>query len=253
MNKTAVITGASSGIGKSFAECLAKRGYNLVLIARRKERLEHLAKVLPVQVQIFVADLTNEADISELKSFLEKIDFEIFINNAGFGDCGIFETTSLEKELSMIDLNIKALHILTKFVVAERKEKGGYLLNVASCAGLMPAGPYMSTYYATKSYVTSFTSGIAFELKKKKSPLVVSCLCPGPVNTEFNERASVEFALRGISADKCVSFALKKMFRKQEIIIPGFFLRLGIFLGKFIPRSLYVSLAAYVQRKKMLS
>ena len=126
----------------------------------------------------------------------------MLINCAGFGDFGAFTTTSLDKELEMIDVNIKAVHILTKKFLPDMIAKNeGYILNVASVAGLMPAGPYMATYYATKAYVTSFTSAIAEELEEKKSNVYVGSLCPGPVDTEFNKVADVKFNLKGITSE----------------------------------------------------
>ncbi len=209
MEKYAVITGASSGIGKEFAKQLSS-DYHLILIARRKERLMELSKQLGTPCDIICADLSDIQACQEILDLLKNKNVEIFINNAGFGDCGEFLETDLDKEMQMIDVNIKALHYLTKGMLKQMEEaRKGSILNVASCAGLMPAGPYMSTYYATKSYVTSLTRGIAEELEEKRSPVYIGCLCPGPVDTEFNEVANVKFALPGIQADYCAAYALR--------------------------------------------
>jgi short-subunit dehydrogenase len=186
---------------------------------------------------------------------------EIFINNAGFGDCGSFINGSLSKEQDMIDVNIKALHTLMKLAlqkmerdtldVPASQKKPAYLLNVASSAGLLPAGPYMATYYATKAYVTSLTQGVAAELKEARSNIYVGCLCPGPVDTEFNSVANVEFALKGISAEYCANYGINQMFRKKTVIIPTWFLKVALTFGRMIPRKLCVSIAARQQKKKL--
>lgn len=253
MKKTyAVITGASSGIGAEFAKRLAKEGYLLILVARRKERLEQLAQSLETECIVMTADLSNMQECEDMMQQLEAKDIEIFINNAGFGYCG--ETLNIDNatELNMIDLNVKAMHLLTKLVLKNMEHKDrGYILNVASSAGLLPAGPYMSTYYATKAYVTSFTRGIAEELRRKKSNVYVGCLCPGPVDTEFNSVANVEFALKGISAQYCANYAITQMFRKKITIVPAFKMKALVVLSRLLPTRLYVRIAAKQQRKKI--
>ena len=252
----AVITGASAGIGTCFAEELAQKGYSLVLVARRRQRLEELAKELKEKYdthsEIVVCDVSKHKECEALIKAIEQLPVEIFINNAGFGDCNHFLQGDLEKELEMVDVNIKALHYLMKqILIRMQKENHGYILNVASSAGLLPAGPYMATYYATKAYVTSITQAVARELKESKSNVYVGCLCPGPVDTEFNKVASVEFALKGISAKYCAEYGLKGMFRRKTVIIPTFQMKLLLTLGKFIPRGLYVAITAMQQKRKL--
>lgn len=158
MPKFAVITGASSGIGAEFARQLSARGYNLLLVARRADRLEKLSDQLTTVCEIFTADLSKKSECLRLVKALEGRRVDLFINNAGFGDCGLFLQTELDKDLDMLSVNIRALHILTKKIGQQLYKQGfGALLNVGSCAGLMPAGPYMATYYATKAYVVSLT------------------------------------------------------------------------------------------------
>ncbi|MCR4781416.1 MAG: SDR family oxidoreductase [Lachnospiraceae bacterium] len=252
MKKYAVITGASSGIGREMARQLYKMGYALVLVARREDRLLELKKELGDDNIILKRDLSKLEDILSLVSEIEKLDVSIFVNNAGFGDCGPFSETSLEKELSMIELNVKTLHILTKHMVRIFEEKGeGYILNIGSSAGLFPAGPYMATYYATKSYVVSLTEAIARELKEKNSNTYIGVLCPGPVNTEFNNVANVEFSLKGISAKDCVSYAIKMMFKKKVRIIPTLSMKLAIFGGRFVSRNMLIKLTGHQQKKKI--
>jgi len=248
----AVITGASSGIGTEFARRLAKEGYPLVLVARRRERLEELAKSLETDCIVITADLS---DMEECKCVMRELDskeIEVFINNAGFGYCGEILNIETQTELDMIDLNVKAMHLLAKLALERMVEKDkGYVLNVASSAGLLPAGPYMSAYYATKAYVTSFTRGVAEELRRMKSQVYIGCLCPGPVDTEFNKVANVEFALKGISAYDCANYAVTQMFRKTNTIVPTFQMKALVILSRFIPTKLYVRIAAKQQRKKI--
>ena len=253
MNKGyAVITGASSGIGTEFARRLAKEGYPLVLVARRKERLEELAKSLKTDCIVITADLSDMEECKRMMQQLDSIEIDIFINNAGFGYCGEILNIETQTELDMIDLNVKAMHLLAKLALERMVEKDkGYVLNVASSAGLLPAGPYMSAYYATKAYVTSFTRGVAEELRRKKSRVYIGCLCPGPVDTEFNNVANVEFALRGISAYDCANYAVTQMFRKKITIVPAFKMKALVVLSRFIPTKLYVRIAAKQQRKKI--
>lgn len=248
----AVITGASSGIGTEFAKRLAKEEYPLVLIARRRERLEQLAQELNTECMILTADLSDMNECKRLMQELNSVDIDIFINNAGFGYCGETLSIDTETELNMIDLNVKAMHLLTKLALAKMMESNkGYILNVASSAGLLPAGPYMSTYYATKAYVTSFTRGVAEELRRRHSDVYVGCLCPGPVDTEFNKVANVEFALKGISAYDCANYAITQMFKKKITIVPAFKMKALVVLARFIPNNLYIRIAAKQQRKKI--
>lgn len=248
----AVITGASSGIGTEFAKRLAKEGYPLVLVARRKERLEELAQSLETECIVITADLSDMEECKRMMQELSSKEIEIFINNAGFGYCGEILNIETQTELDMIDLNVKAMHSLAKLALERMVEKDkGYVLNVASSAGLLPAGPYMSAYYATKAYVTSFTRGVAEELRRKNSHVYIGCLCPGPVDTEFNKVANVEFALKGISAYDCANYAVTQMFRKKVTIVPTFQMKALVVLSRFIPTKLYVRIAAKQQRKKL--
>jgi len=248
----AVITGASSGIGAEFAKRLSKEGYKLVLVARRKERLEQLAQELDTECMILTADLSNMDECKRIMKELDSVDIDVFINNAGFGYCGETLTIETATELNMIDLNIKAMHLLSKLALDKMVEHNkGYILNVASSAGLLPAGPYMSAYYATKAYVTSYTRGVAEELRRKHSDVYIGCLCPGPVDTEFNKVANVEFALKGISAYDCANYAITQMFKKKITIVPAFKMKALVSLARFIPTKLYIRIAAKQQRKKI--
>lgn len=247
-----VITGASAGLGEEFARQLARKGYPLVLIARREDRLRALSKTLGVACEIIAADLSGLTACQRVLDGLRDKPVAVFINNAGFGDCGSFAETELSKELNMIDLNIKAMHYLMKGMLRKMQAQGrGAILNVASSAGLLPAGPYMSTYYATKAYVTSLTRGVAEELRQAKSPIYVGCLCPGPVDTEFNQVANVQFALSGISAQRCVREALDKMERGKGTIIPTGVIKGVTLAGRLLPGSVMVKMISAQQKRKL--
>lgn len=246
----ALITGASSGLGREFARVLSEKGYDLILVARRKDRLEELKKELNTKVRIIPIDLSNETMCYDLFKIVEDEDIEVLINNAGFGLFGEFSKTDLDTELNMLDLNVKAVHILTKaFLYKFKKENKGYILNVASSAGFM-SGPLMSTYYATKGYVLKLTEAIAYELKKEKSNVKVSVLCPGPVDTEFNEVAGVSFSVKPLSSEYVAKCTINKMFKGKTVIVLGFIIKLGIFGLRLIPRKLMLSIVYKIQKKK---
>lgn len=254
MKKYAVITGASSGIGMEFAKRLAAKDYKLILVARRRERLERLAQHLNVESEIITADLTVEQECYRVFDRIKEKEIAIFINNAGFGDCGTFMDGDINKEMNMIQLNIKAVHLFTKQVLKKMQEQNsGYILNIASSAGLMPAGPYMATYYATKAYVVSLTRAVAEELREAGSHVYVGCLCPGPVNTEFNRVANVKFAMPGISAGYCAEYALKQIAKQKVVIVPTFWMRLAMTFGRFLPVSVYVRIASKQQKRKKVN
>lgn len=251
----AVVTGASSGIGMEFARRLVAEGYNIILSGRRSDRLNQLSdelKVTGADIIVIEADLSKIDNCKVFMSKILKYKISVFINNAGFGDCGYFMDTDVNKELLMIDVNIKAVHFLTKTMLLKMDmQGGGYILNVASSAGLIPAGPYMATYYATKSYVTSLTRAIARELEEHDSPIYIGCLCPGPVDTEFNQVANVEFALKGISASYCVDYAIAQMKKRQTVIIPTLRMKMLSVCGRFIPQKIYINLTGRQQKKKL--
>ena len=193
----ALITGASSGIGRDMSRYLSKLGYDLIITARNETKLKILKDGLESKnngkVYIVLADLSNIDECKklyrEVKEKFNKID--LLINNAGFGLFGEFINTDLSKELSMIDTNVKATHILMKLFLKDMVEQNsGKILNVASIAGFMP-GPLMATYYATKNYIVRLSQAVREELKKNKSKVTISVLCPGPVNTNFNNVADV--------------------------------------------------------------
>lgn len=243
----ALITGASSGIGREFAKILSKKGYDLVLVARDKEKLEDVKKELSTNIEIVCLDLSISENCKML--YNNYPDMDLLINNAGFGDCGNFSSTSLDKELSMISTNITAYHILTKlYLINMKKKNSGHILNVASIAGFMP-GPLMSTYYATKAYIVRLSEGIREELKKEKSSVKISILCPGPVNTNFNKVANVKFHLREANSFQVANYAIKHL--NKFYIVPGLDIKLAKFLAKIIPSSIVAKVTYRIQKRKL--
>ena len=247
----ALITGASSGIGLDMARYLAKQKCELILVAKDKEKLEKVQETLPTKVTIIVADLSNEQKVKELYVLTKKENIDILINNAGFGDFGFFTETDLNKEINMIDTNIRAVNILTKsFLKDMEKRDSGYILNVASSAAFQP-GPLMATYYATKSYVYQLTEAIYYEQKKKKSNVHVSVLCPGPVATNFNNVANVNFAVKPLTSEYVARYAIDNMFKEKMLIIPGFKMKCAKFFGRFVSDKFLLRMAYRIQRRKV--
>lgn len=247
----ALITGASSGIGRDMARYLASKKYELILVGRDKGKLEELQETLATKVTIIVADLANLQKVKELYVLTAKENIDILINNAGFGDFGYFAETDLNKELSMIDTNIKAVHVLTKaFLKDMEKRNSGYILNVASSAAFQP-GPLMATYYATKSYVYQLTEAIYYEQKKKKTNVHVSVLCPGPVNTNFNNVAGVKFGVKPLSSPYVAKYAIDQMLKDKMLIIPGFKMKCAKFFSRFLSDKFLLRITYRIQKKKV--
>ena len=246
----ALITGASSGMGRDMARILSKMGYDLILVARRRERLLELKKELDTNVTVISMDLSIVQNNYKLYEKVKNKNIDILINNAGFGLFGEFVKTEIDTELKMIDLNVVAYHILTKLFLQDfvRKDKG-YILNVCSSAGFM-AGPRMATYYATKNYITKLTMAINEELRVSKSQVVVSALCPGPVATEFNKVAHGTFAIREASSYEVAKYAIDKLMKKKMIIVPTLLMKLTLFFNRFVPYRLALYIAYKIQMRK---
>ena len=248
-----LITGASSGIGRDMATEFAKKGYELVLVARDLEKLNEvkseLTTELKTQVEVVCMDISNVENCKRLHE--EHKDIDILVNNAGFGDCGYFNKTNLEKEINMINTNIVAYHVLTKLYLQDMKEKNkGKILNVASIAGFMP-GPLMATYYATKNYVVRLSEAIREELRKENSNVQISILCPGPVNTNFNKVADVQFALKGLSSDYVAKYTVEKFLKGKFYIVPGWKIKLAKIGCKIAPTNLVARISYNMQRRKI--
>jgi len=250
-NKVALITGASSGIGRDMAKELAEKEYDLILVARDAEKLQEVKKQLKTNVTVISTDLSNSENCKNVYNQVkEKFDsIDLLINNAGFGEFGFLTETNLDKEINLINTNITAVHILTKLFLKDMKEKNqGHILNVASIAGFLP-GPLMAAYYSSKSYVLRLSQSIREELKKQKSNVKISVLCPGPVNTNFNNVAGVKFALHSLSSEYVAKYAINKTLKNKFLIIPGITIKLTAFASKIIP-SIILSKFVYISQKR---
>ena len=246
----ALITGASSGIGADIAKVLSDMGYDIILEKKKKTRLAKLKSELNTDVEIINMDISSTYNCLELYNQVKDEDIEILVNCAGFGVFGDFLSTSLDKELDMIDTNIKGLHVLTKLFLTEfNKRNRGYILNVASAAGFAP-GPLMSGYYASKSYVLRLTESIYGELKAMRSNIGISVLCPGPVDTEFNKVAKVNFSIKPMQSIDVANYAVKKMFKKKLLIIPGTKIKFAYFFSRILPTKLLMKINYNIQSKK---
>ena len=247
----ALITGASSGLGLDMARYLATLGHELILVSRNKEKLEELQKKLPTKTTIIVADLSNEQKVKELYVQIKQQNIDILINNAGLGDFGYLTDTDLNKDLELINTNIKAVHILTKNIVKdmEKKDTDTYIMNVASSAAFQP-GPLMSTYYATKSYVYQLTEALWYEEKKKETKVHVSVLCPGPVETNFNNVAGVHFSVKPMKSTEVAKYAIDQMLKNKMLIIPGFKMKCAKFFSRFASDKFLLKTIYNIQKKK---
>lgn len=246
----ALITGASSGMGREMAYYLAEKGYDLILVARRKERLEEIKRNVSVQVDIFPYDLAKEKNLYKLYENVKDRKIDFLINNAGFGLFGMFDKTDLNRELEMIDVNVRAYHILTKLFLKDFvKRDEGRILNVASAAGFL-AGPRLNTYYATKNYVAKLTMAIYEELRHQKSNVKISVLCPGPVKTEFETVAKGDFSTPEENARKVARYAINQALSNKLLIVPGLLTKIGLFLNRFAPWKLSLRVVYHIQERK---
>ncbi len=250
--KYALITGASSGIGEAFVYKLDSLGYTCIMIARREERLKQIKAKLLNDAIIIQADLSDKEQCLNLLKQIKDYKIDLFINNAGLGYCGLFDSYDLSHDINMIDVNISAFSILLKYMIGHMSlYNGGTIINVASIAGLMSAGPYMSTYYASKSYVVSLTKALQCELKQQKSSIYLACLCPGPVLSEFDTVANVQFSLKGITAKKCVEETIKGIKKRQSVIIPTRTLKVAMALSFIVPDKIMIKIVSKNQKKKI--
>ena len=246
----ALITGASSGIGRDMARSLSRKGYELILVARREDRLAELQNELPGKAEIVSADLSDTHSCHALYERVKDRKIDFLINNAGFGQFGAFDETDLDTELRMIDTNIRAVHILTKLFLRDFIARdSGMILNVASSAAFMP-GPLMSTYYATKAYVLRLTEAIHEELRRRGSKVYIGAFCPGPIETEFNQTADVQFSLKGLSSEYAAKYALDKALRKKMVIVPGVSMKLAKFGVRLAPDGIVLRVCYHFQHRK---
>ena len=244
--KNALITGASDGIGKDMAIILSNMGYNIIVVARNKNKLEQNFKNIK-NCTIICMDLSITENCYKLYNKIKNV--HILINNAGYGIFGEFLNTNLEKELNMIDLNIKALHILTKLFLKNMiKNNSGYILNVGSIGSFF-ASPLLSSYYGTKSYVLNLSLAIKEELSKQKSNVYIGILCPSTINTNFHKNAGIKGKIKGLNSYNVAEYSITQMFKKKTIIIPSYAKILPFFIA-IIPRKIIIKLAYKIQLKK---
>lgn len=247
---TALITGASSGIGRDLAILLSRRGYNLILVGRSLSRLETvLPKLSHRRVQLLALDLSKEEHCSQLyRQCRGQVD--LLVNNAGFGLFGEFSGTKLDTELNLLDLNVRAVHILTKLFLRDMvKQDRGAILNVASVAGYLP-GPLMATYYASKAYLLRLDLAIWKELKKRRSRVQISTLCPRTGGHRIQPPGGGQFAIPGRSSFWVAAYALEQLEKGKRVILPGWEAKAVAVLGKIAPDSLLLEGAYRMQRRK---
>lgn len=259
MSKTALITGASSGIGYELSIICAQNNYNLILVARSKDKLEahqkNLTKDYNINVDIIIKDLSLPESANELFKELKNANIDILINNAGIGDHGYFYTNDISKIVNMINLNILTLTTLTRLILPSMiKKNSGKIMNVSSIAGFQP-GPLMAVYYASKAYVQSLSEALSSELSNTN--ITVTAFCPGPTNTGFAKSANLDnsklFENLPIANVRTVClYGYKKMQKGKTIAIPGILNKLTVFLTKLIPRKLNAKIVKKIQNFRSL-
>jgi short-subunit dehydrogenase len=242
---TALITGASSGIGYEISKLLAEQGHDLVLVARRAERLNQLATYLrkdfDIEVRVIAIDITQLHEIDKLYNTLEKenIPVDILVNNAGLGVWGAFTANDTTAEVNQIQLNITALTYLTKLFATDMVKRGlGKILNIASVAGFMPS-PYMAVYNASKAYVISFSEALRVELKGTGVSVTVSC--PGPTASEFHQTAGTDNLkllnlLPAMSSEQVAKISIAGMHKRKALVVPGMLNKIMTLLPRVTPR-----------------
>ena len=302
----ALVTGASSGIGRDMSRYLYSLGYSIVIVARDENKLEELKQELEKretnitssvenskksnnklesnvknninidnnkhiedssfidkskldnsikkkqQIIVISEDLSKSENCKKLYEKTKHIKIDLLINNAGFGVFGNFSETDLEKEINLINTNITAVHILTKLYLRDMISRNkGHILNVASIAGMEP-GPLMAAYYASKAYAIRLSRAINKELKKQKSNVKISILCPGPVDTNFNNVAKVVFKAPSMPSEKVAKYGIDKALKGKLIIIPGILNKSVRFFSKIVPDSILEEVAYHIQRRKKI-
>jgi short-subunit dehydrogenase len=247
----ALVTGASSGIGRDMARYLASLGYTVYAVGRDERKLSDLKNELGEKIQVIIKDLSVKENAISLYEELKMENIDLVVNNAGFGVFGEFADTDLEREISLINTNITAVHILTKLFLKDMlRENKGKILNVASIAGFAP-GPLMGAYYASKAYVLRLTESVYEELKKKKSDVTISALCPGPVDTNFNNVANVKFSIKALPSEYVAKYGIDKALKGKLIIVPGIIPKLCRFFSKITPDKLSMKVVYANQTKKV--
>lgn len=257
---TALITGASAGIGYALAELFARHGHNLVLVARSEEKLRSMAQqfgtMYRVQTKVIAADLSKHDAPVKLFDQLrqEATAIDVLVNNAGFGYYGAFRESDIQRELDMMQLNMVSLtHLCKLFLNQLPKGQHGKIMNVSSTAAFPPAGPFMAVYYASKAYVQSFTEALAAELENEN--ITVTALCPGPTKTNFKDAANLEgsglFSKQFVADARSVARAgFDGMMAGKVVVIPGINNKLTVFSTRVVPRSFMRRMVKRIQEKR---
>lgn len=237
-----LITGASGGIGLEIAKIYYKKGAELYLVSRNTDKIQ---KMFP-KSKCYSLDLSDEK--SCIKLFKNVGNVDILINNAGYGEWGTFWQT--KNDINMIKLNVVAVHILTKIYVRSMiKQNKGVIMNIASLAAYS-YGPLMSTYYATKAYVQRLSASVDYELEKRGKNVRVLCVCPGPVNTNFNNRAGVSFSVKALSSKYTAKCIVNAIHKGKRITVPGVNGKILAFASRFAPEKLLLEIGYRVQKSK---
>lgn len=246
----ALVTGAGGGIGRAVAEELDRRGCALILVGKRLSTLEKTASLLSEKPVLIEADLSDLSQCARVFDEVKELPVDLLVNNAGFGLCGDFSETDEARETQLLDVNVRAVQFFMKrFLPLFEAKNRGAILNVASSAAFLP-GTGMAAYYASKAYVLRLSEGVSGELRRKKSAVTVSALCPGPVNTDFSDTAQVRFFSRGISPEKAAKAAVEGAVRGRLVIIPGASMKFIHFFARFFPEKALVLLTGHYQKNK---
>lgn len=254
--QTALITGASSGIGYEFAKIFAREGYDLVLVARNEPALQKLADELKQKygttVKVIAKDLSQPDASTAVVDEIAGLNIDILVNNAGFADYGLFAESDLSKQLEMMQLNMVTLTHLTRLLLpAMLQRKSGKILNLASTAAFQP-GPLMSVYYATKAYVLSFSEALANEVKS--GGVTVTALCPGATESGFQQRAAMEDSklIKGRKMPTSAQVAeagYKALMQGKTVFVPGFSNKALTLGAKLLPRRFMPGLVRSIQER----
>lgn len=231
----ALITGGASGIGEAISKKLNLLGYEIILVDKNKRKLEKIKDEFNTEIEIISMDISSKYNCQKLYNKFKDDDIDIIVNCAGIGLYGDFTDIKVDKDLDLIDLNIKALHTLTKLFLKDFKEKNkGYILNVG-CGASFTSVPLMATYSASKAYVLNLTVAINEELKKENLNVYIGCFCPESVDTKFNEKLKIN-TKQTITSEEAADIAINGMFKKKNIIVTNFRQKLNIYFSKILPR-----------------
>lgn len=248
----AVVTGATSGIGLEYARLLAMDHYDLILVGRRKDRLDKLKeefeRLYHIKVVGYKCDLSDLDSVQDFIEYLKNYrDIFIVVNCAGYGKMGYVEEIADKDQLGMINTNITSLHLITKYFATVMKK--GHIVNISSIAGTAPT-PYMTQYGATKAYVLSLSLALNYEMKKQKKDVTVLAACPGPVDTEFGDIADASFKFRSISAKKCAKIIYRAMKKKKSKVMVTWVVKLSYIGLKILPDCITLPVEYHLQKKK---